>query len=34
MVTDALKERVRELLDYLKDDQAIDELVVFFYCNH
>lgn len=29
MVIDALTERVRELMDYLKDDQAKDESVVF-----
>lgn len=29
MVADAVKERVLEVLDYLKDDQANDEIVVF-----
>lgn len=29
MVADAVKERVLEALDYLKDDQANDEIVVF-----
>lgn len=28
-VADAVKERVLKVLDYLKDDQANDEIVVF-----
>lgn len=31
MVIDALTERVRELMEYLKDDQAKDESVVFIF---
>lgn len=31
MVADAVKERVLEVLDYLKDDQANDEIVVFIF---
>lgn len=29
IVADAVKERVLEVLDYLKDEQANDEIVVF-----
>lgn len=31
MVIDALTERVRELMDYLKDDQPKNESVVFTF---
>lgn len=31
MVIDALTERVRELMDFLKDDQAKDESAVFIF---
>lgn len=31
MVIDALTERVRELMDFLKDDQAKYESVVFIF---